>query len=73
MMHWLAHILGLDSVSGMPYAFWSGFGSDLGIFGAVLALYWRHVCHKPKCWRIGRHVVAGTPWCNRHHRAAGEA
>jgi hypothetical protein len=69
----LLHILGVDDVSGRWYAWWSGAGSDvseLAILGAVLGGYRKHNCHQPRCWRIGRHVVDGTPWCNRHHQAA---
>lgn len=37
----------------------------------LLAGAWHHVnCHKPRCWRIGKHKVSGTPWCNRHHEDA---
>lgn len=70
---WLLHVLGVDNEAGRWYAFWSGFGSDLSevaIVGAVLGGYRKHNCHVRHCWRIGRHVVDGTPWCNRHHQAA---
>jgi hypothetical protein len=72
---WLLHVLGVDDVSGRWYAFWSGFGSDLSelaIVGAVLGLVHKHNCHQARCWRIGRHLVDGTPWCNKHHLAARE-
>lgn len=71
--HLIAHWLGMDNESGPIYAFWSGFGSDiseLAIVGAVLGGYRKHNCHSKGCWRIGRHVVDGTPWCDRHHQAA---
>jgi len=69
---WLSHILGLDNLSGPWYGFWSGFGSDLGevtILGALGSLYWKHTCHVDRCWRLGRHPVAGTGFtvCRRHH------
>jgi hypothetical protein len=73
---WLLHVLGVDDVSGRWYGFWSGFGSDiseLAIVGAVLGGYRKHNCHAKGCWRIGRHVVDGTPWCNRHHQAARDS
>lgn len=72
-MGWLLHFLGVDNEAGHAYAFWSGFGSDLGevaLLGAVLGMFKRHNCHRDGCWRIGRHVVDGTPWCDRHHEAA---
>lgn len=74
-MMWLLHVLGVDDVSGRWYAWWSGAGSDiseLAIVGAVLGAYRRHNCHRARCWRIGRHTVDGTPWCNRHHQDARE-
>jgi hypothetical protein len=73
MPSWLLHFLGLDSASGTAYLAWSGAVSDLGeiaLIGAVLGAYRKHNCHQEHCWRIGRHVVDGTPWCNRHHQAA---
>jgi len=72
-MSWLPHVLGIDNEAGRWYAFWSGFGSDLGelaIIGGLASIYRRHACHAAGCWRIGRHTVAGSPWCNRHHHAA---
>ena len=72
-MGWLLHIFGVDNMNGRWYAFWSGFAADLPLFGIVGTLYRKHNCHQPWCWRLGRHVVDGTPWCNRHHQAAREA
>jgi len=72
MWHALAHVLGLDDVSGYWYAFWSGSGGDLGelaIAGGLVSIYRRHNCHVHRCWRLGRHPVEGTPHvvCARHH------
>lgn len=70
---WLLHWIGVDNETGHAYAFWSGFGSDLGevaLIGAIFGAYHRHACHEPRCWRVGRHTVDGTPWCNHHHQAA---
>ena len=75
MNHWLFHALGLDSASGSPYLFWSGFGSDIGelaIVGGLVTLVRKHNCHQRRCWRVSRHIVDGSPWCNRHHGAARE-
>jgi hypothetical protein len=71
-MHWLSHFLGLDNESGPIYAFWSGFGSDIGelaIIGALWAGVRKHNCHVRRCWRIGRFTVEGTPYvvCSHHH------
>lgn len=76
-MSWLVHFLGLDFGAPhghfVPYDLWSGSGSDAGevtILAAAIAAYRKHQCHQGRCWRIGRHQVDGTPWCNRHHGAA---
>lgn len=74
--HWLLQVTGTANEQGHWYAFWSGFGSDIGevaIIGGLLSVYRKHNCHDKGCWRIGRHVVDGTPRCNRHHLAAREA
>lgn len=75
LLHWLAVHTGTVNEAGPWYGFWSGFGSDIGevaLIGAVLGGYKKHNCHQHHCWRIGRHVVDGTPFCNRHHQAARE-
>lgn len=73
---WWAEVhTGTVNESGPWYGFFSGFGSDLSevaILGAVLGAYRKHNCHEKGCPRIGRHVVDGTPWCNRHHEQARE-
>lgn len=69
--HPFVHALGIDSQQGYPYAFFSGSASfflQLAGMGAIISGLWhRFNCHQAGCWRIGRHHVAGTPWCNRHH------
>lgn len=73
LLHWLWVHTGTGNEAGPWYGFWSGFGSDLGevaLVGAVLGGYRKHNCHQSRCWRIGRHIVDGTPWCNKHHQAA---
>jgi hypothetical protein len=73
LQHWLAIHTGTLNESEGYYGFWSGFGSDLGevaLLGAIGGLWHKHNCHTKGCWRIGRHVVTGTPWCNRHHDGA---
>jgi hypothetical protein len=76
LQHWLAIHTGTDNEPGPYYGFWSGFGSDLGeatLLAALLGALHKHNCHTKGCWRIGRHVVDGTPWCNHHHQAARDA
>lgn len=58
----LAHLLGLDNVSGPFYAFWSGVG--LTVLWPIVYLK-HHNCHAEKCWRLG-HNVNGTIVCKRH-------
>lgn len=75
VQHWLTVHTGSENTPGSPpnYNFFSGSGSDiseLAIVGAVVGGYRKHNCHQSRCWRIGRHVVDGTPWCDRHHEAA---
>ena len=77
VQHWLAVHTGSSNEPGSPpnYNFWSGVGSDIGeltIVAGLLAIYRKHVCHEDGCWRISRHVVNGSPWCNKHHGKARE-
>lgn len=55
------------------YQLWSGFIPALTVLSLVTLLVgaWRHVvCHQDHCWRIGKHKISGSPWCNRHHESA---
>lgn len=75
-MSWLVHLLGLDDPGGRPYAFWSGFGSDLGYLafaGGLAAWLRKHNCHQHHCWRLGRHPLDGTGiyLCRKHHPTNG--
>jgi hypothetical protein len=80
MWAFLAHVLGVDDVSGRWYAWWSGFAGDLSsfaLFGGAYALIRRHNCDVHGCWRLGvlptdvggmvHHV------CKRHHPGAPTA
>lgn len=71
--HWLLIVTGTHIPPGQYspwYNFWSGFAGDLTLFGAIFALYYKHNCHVPKCPRIARHTVDGSPYCTKHHKAA---
>jgi hypothetical protein len=61
--------------AGTPWSYQllSGFIPALTAFSLVtlIAGAWHHVnCHQPKCLRIGKHKVSGTPWCGKHHLEA---
>lgn len=67
--NWILTMTGINNSSGRWYAFWSGFGSDLGEL-AIIGVVWRKVnCHSKGCFRIGLHAVSGTPFvtCAKHH------
>lgn len=71
-MHWLAHLFGLDNLSGPFYGFWSGVAGDVQTFTLPVALYvlLRRVnCHHRGCWRIGRHHYRNGTYiyCRVHH------
>ena len=77
MLHWLAHLVGLDSGSGYWYLFWSGFGGDVAILGSILAapfILWRkHDCGVRWCPRLARHDFTDPDGgivhhlCRKHH------
>lgn len=73
---WFEVHTGTVHESGPYYGFWSGFGSDIGeyvILSAVfngLYLHWKHInCHAPGCPRVGRYAAAGGQYklCHIHH------
>jgi len=48
---------------------WSGIIPALTILSLIVSVggaYHLHNCHQDGCWRIGKHRIAGTPWCDRH-------
>lgn len=68
-LHWLfLHFVGNQSYVN----FWGGIASDIGeltLMSGLVGLYYKHVCHQRHCYRISRHIVNGSPWCNKHHEA----
>lgn len=71
---WLLTLLGLDGSKGTD--FWGGLGSVLFTLLPLLSAYfYHHNCHVKGCWRLGKHVVNGTPYvvCRKHHPDIGEA
>jgi hypothetical protein len=69
MWAFILHVTGCDNVSGEWYAFWSGFGADLGEFAFVLIVWRKFQCHADGCRRLGLHRVHGTHFvtCRKHH------
>lgn len=57
--------------AGTPwtYQLWSGFVpalTVLSLLGTLFSLYHLRNCHRDGCWRLGKHTVNGSPWCNVH-------
>lgn len=73
---WFLHHFGIDDTTGAWYAFWSGFGSDLGevtLVVAVIAWYRHHTCHVKGCRRMGHpDPEHGHPICHRHQPKLGK-
>lgn len=76
MWTWLLHVLGVDSVSGPWYAFWSGVAGDVSsvvIIGGAVNMFIRHNCQVKGCHRVGRFTVpnenGGYTVCAKHHPA----
>jgi hypothetical protein len=69
--HGFLHFFGIDTQQSDNYDFFSGSGPvfvALIGFSSLFGGLAHHVnCHEPGCWRIGRHKIGGTPWCNVHH------
>jgi hypothetical protein len=71
--HWFEVHTGTINETGTYYAFWSGFGSDIGeatLVVGVAAVWRHHNCHVKGCLHLGR-PVPGTPYiaCPKHHPA----
>ena len=72
MIRWLLVHTGTWNEPGPYYAFWSGFGSDLGevaLLGSLIAVFRHRNCHIKVCWRIGK-PVEGSAFlcCHKHHQ-----
>ena len=66
-MHWIAHLLGLDSPNGSFYLFWSGFGGNAFLI-ITAVIYNRFTCDIAGCHRIGltRQELTGHSFCRKH-------
>jgi hypothetical protein len=72
--NWLGFSRAAYFTNGQNYAFYSGIGPMLltaSLGSGVLVTMWHSLnCHKEGCWRVSRHKVNGSPWCNLHHEEA---
>jgi hypothetical protein len=62
-----------SSSTPWTYQLWSGIIPALTIltlFGSLGGAWHLHNCHQDGCWRMGKHRIAGTPWCDRHKHLA---
>ena len=71
-MHWLLHVLGIDTQQSEFYDFWSGVGpciiTSLTLGSGVWAFIRSRNCEVKGCLRLGRHTTAaGHRVCRRHH------
>lgn len=71
-MHWLLHVLGVDTQQSYAYDAWSGcipaLLTSTTICAATAAFLRRHNCEVRHCPRLGRHATAaGHRVCRRHH------
>jgi hypothetical protein len=76
--HWTAEHVGAagGQEANGPYAFWSGFGSDIGeytvavgVFSTLYHAMKRNNCNAHRCWRIA-HLPIGDgshKVCKHHH------
>jgi len=67
-------LIWLGGTPGTMNLLWGGFLScisEVTIIGGLVAVYRKHSCHEPRCWRLGHHPVTGTPYvaCRKHHPA----
>jgi hypothetical protein len=70
ILHELANIITWPMNTGKHggYNYWSGnFAPNPFDIGIIAALWHRHNCHEPGCWRVVRH---GRTLC-RHHTPPG--
>jgi hypothetical protein len=80
MWNWLLHEIGVRPTSGSgAYAFWSGFGSDIGevaIIGGLVTVVRRQNCGVQGCWHFGRHEYEMNgikhKLCANHHPGIDE-
>jgi hypothetical protein len=64
-MHWVLHVLGIDTQQSYWYDLWSGIGAKIDLLFLACIYLWHHNCHVKHCPRIG-HPHNGTVYCKRH-------
>lgn len=69
-VEWILGVYPIPAGTSAAYQFWSGIAPGVAIVGTPIALWHKHSCHSKGCLYLGRHIVDGTPYCNRHHELA---
>jgi len=72
MIHWLLHVLGIDTQQSRWYDFWSGIGTNLALVAAAVTVIRRHLCQVRWCARVGRYRFRDADGvdralCWKHH------
>lgn len=67
MLHFILHVLGIDTQQSYFYDFWSGVATQMSALAAVIVYYKKHNCHVHGCPRIGKHPVGHYVVCAKHH------
>lgn len=64
--------IGIPGHTPRWYNWHSGIEGSLGLYGAIIAIYWHHQCYHHLCFRWARHqTLAGDKVCKRHHPDMG--
>lgn len=72
-MHWVLHVLGIDTQQSRWYDLWSGIATQASVLGAAYGIYRKHNCGRRWCWRLGRYQLTDPDTkvtrvlCWRHH------
>lgn len=71
IIHWTGCDYGAPYGHFVWYDFWSGIAGSfiVGLAAFAVGWYFRSQCHVRRCYRLGRHRVAGGTFkvCRKHH------
>lgn len=71
-MHWLEHLLGIDTQQSPYYDFWSGVATQASLLFAAISIYKHHNCRVKWCVRVGKYKVGDYLVCQKHHPEINE-